>query len=620
MAARCITRRSTSLPSVAGRCAKKPRSAGQLHVMFLDMPTHPHSPLRSLDSFITGNDQVLVIKGPWGVGKTYLWNEYIQSRIAKRDLPQIAYSYVSLFGKTSLADIRASIFQSAKPISANEQIDRRFDEELKSSTSLLNRAPWVREATEKARGKAPLLGWLTNLARSTPFTDKYSGIIASLEYGLVKDYIVCFDDLERKGSALSVREVMGLADELARRKNCKVVLIFNDNSFSEEKDKREFDSYREKVVDAELDYSPTHKQNLECVIDIGHPLFSKVERLIIALDLKNIRVIQKLKRLIDTFWPELENSNELIVEEFVNHSAVLCWSYYMHGTALSFEFVRARLEESSWGSYFRGKEEEISPDERRYREIAAIVRLSPSTFDKHIVHYLKRGYANLDEARTEIAELALQIDAQHAHKELNDVWKKYSDTFADNQSEIIISFKQTLERHADKINISEFSAALDMLAELGEDVSPYVEKYVSMHTTALAAMDQHDSFVTRRIGFKPLLDRIRSIQTERSGLNIDQITMKIAVDRGWNPEDIDYLVSVTPDEFYQWIRSDPSDLPTKLQGGLLFFGDLQSSVEEDTKKFKQIFENVRIALLRLASESDLNRRRVKSIYRIHAET
>jgi hypothetical protein len=582
--------------------------------MFLDMPTY--SPLRSLDSFIAGDDRVLVIKGPWGVGKTYLWNEYIQARIAKRDLPQIAYSYVSLFGKTSLADIRASIFQSAKPISADEQIDRSFDEELKSSTSLLNRTPWVREATEKARGKAPLLGWLTNLARSTPFTDKYSGIIASLEYGLVKDYIVCFDDLERKGSALSVREVMGLADELARRKNCKVVLIFNDNSFSDEKDKHDFDAYREKVVDAELDYSPTHKQNLECAIEIGHPLFSKAERLIVALDLKNIRVIQKLKRLFDTFWPELENSDELIVEEFVNHSSVLCWSYYMHGTALSFEFVKSRLEESTWGSYFRGKEEEISPDEKRYREIASIIRLSPSTFDKYIIQFLKRGYADIDEARAEIAELALQIDAQHAHKELSDVWKKYSDTFADNQSEIIRSFKAVLERRVDKINVSEYSAALDMLTELGEDASLFVEKYVSMHSAALASMDQHDSLVTRRIGFKPLLDRIRSIQTERSGLNIDQITMKIAVDRGWNPEDIDYLLSVTTEEFYQWIKSDPNDLPTKLRSGLLFFGEIQSSVEEDTKKYRQIFDNVRSALLRLASESELNRMRVKSIYRI----
>lgn len=210
---------------------------------------------KSLDSFFAGEDQVLVIKGAWGVGKTYFWDKYIETRIKNKDLKQIAYSYVSLFGKASLADIRASVFQSAKTIATKENIERKFDKELESSTSLLKLTPWVREATQKARGKAPIIGWLTNLARSTPFTDKYSGIISSLEYSLVKDYIICFDDLERKGDSMSIREFMGLADELARRKSCKVVLIFNDNSFSDEEDKREFEAYREKVVDAELDYT-----------------------------------------------------------------------------------------------------------------------------------------------------------------------------------------------------------------------------------------------------------------------------------------------------------------------------------------------------------------------------
>lgn len=107
--------------------------------MFPNMPTY--SPLRSLNSFFAGDDQVLVIKGAWGVGKTYFWDRYIESRIKKKDLKQIAYSYVSLFGKTSLADIRASVFQSAKPIATNDNIKRKFDEELESSTDLLKLTP-----------------------------------------------------------------------------------------------------------------------------------------------------------------------------------------------------------------------------------------------------------------------------------------------------------------------------------------------------------------------------------------------------------------------------------------------------------------------------------------------
>jgi hypothetical protein len=586
--------------------------------MFPNMPTY--SLQRSLDSFFAGDDQVLVIKGAWGVGKTYFWDKYIETRIKKKDLKQIAYSYVSLFGKASLADIRASVFQSAKSIATNENIERKFDEELESSTSLLRLTPWVREATEKARGKAPIIGWLTNLARSTPFTDKYSGIIASLEYGLVKDYIICFDDLERKGASLSIREVMGLADELARRKSCKVVLIFNDNSFSDEKDKREFEAYREKVVDAELDYGPTHKQNLACSLPIEHPLFIRIEPLIEILDLKNIRVLKKLIRLIDAFWPDLEKSDEWIFDEFTNHATILCWSYYMRDTALPFSFIKTKLEEGPWGSYFNSKKDEVPPEEKRYRTITSAITLLPSTFDKHIIHFLERGYANTEEVRAEIAELSKKVDVQRAHDELSQVWNRYTDTFAENQSEIISQFKSVLDRHADKIRVGEFSAALDMLAEFGEDVTPYIDHYIELHSATLASMDRHDFTISRRISYKPLLDRIKDVQAARSSFDIDQVAMKIAVNQGWNPEDIDFLVSISADEFYEWIKGEPVDLPTKLRGGLLFFGNLQGGNPEDTKKYLKIYENVTAAMRRLASDSPLNIRRLKTMYDINAET
>lgn len=96
--------------------------------------------------------------------------------------------------------------------------------------------------------------------------------------------------------------------------------------------------------------------------------------------------------------------------------------------------------------------------------------------------------------------------------------------------------------------------------------------------------------------------------------------MKIAVNQGWNPEDIDFLVSISTDEFYQWIKGDPADLPTKLRGGLLFFGNLQGSNPEDSKKYTVIYENVTAAMRMLASDSPLNRRRLRTMYSINAET
>src|SRR5690606_35983026 len=99
-------------------------------------------------------------------------------------------------------------------------------------------------------------------AHSVPYLSKYSNLIGSIEYGLVQNYVICIDDLERKHDNLGVKEVMGLVDELARQKNCKVVLIFNKDSLSSPDEQEVYEKYREKVVDIELTMDPKANENI----------------------------------------------------------------------------------------------------------------------------------------------------------------------------------------------------------------------------------------------------------------------------------------------------------------------------------------------------------------------
>ena len=581
------------------------------------MQLNPSS--KSLDSFFSSDDQVMAIRGPWGVGKTYLWDAYIQNRISRCDLPQAAYSYVSLFGKSSLLDVRASIFQSARRISTFENNDRKFCKRPGDPAGLFTRHPWICDANDKLKARSWPMDWLTNLARSIPLLDKQGGIIASLQYRLVRDYIVCFDGLEHRNSSLSVRDVMSLAEELARHKGCKVVLIFNHNSFSDDIDKDEFEACREKIVDALFDFAPSHGENLACIFDASDPIFPKLERLAIALNLKNIRVIKKLKKLIDTFLPALETADELILDEFLNHATILCWSYFMGGEALPYEFVRSRLEENSWAFFFGKKEDELTPEEKRYREITSVVQLSPSIFDDYIATFLESGYSNFHSLKLDVAELGSKADVRHAHEELNFIWKRYTNTFSDNQEKLVASLRDSLSRNVDRIGISEYCVALEWLADFGEDVSMHVDSYIDSHGQDLARLDRHDVLLTRRVTYKPLLDRIRMIQALHSHLNIDQVAMRIAENRGWNIEDIDFLASSSSEDFLNWLRSEPVDLPIKLKRGLLVFAELQGGSSQDAIKYRKIYRSVRLALSEIASTSRLNQKRLKHLYGIDVE-
>lgn len=61
--------------------------------------------------FLSNTDpQVIAIKGRWGIGKTYFWNQVVKSH--KNVMALKSYAYVSLFGANSLSDVKRTVFEN----------------------------------------------------------------------------------------------------------------------------------------------------------------------------------------------------------------------------------------------------------------------------------------------------------------------------------------------------------------------------------------------------------------------------------------------------------------------------------------------------------------------------
>src|SRR5947209_5706161 len=67
-----------------------------------------------------GIPEVLCIRGDWGVGKTYAWKKFLKDALAKRDVKLNTYSYGSLFGLSSIRDLRRAIFENQVTLSLAE--------------------------------------------------------------------------------------------------------------------------------------------------------------------------------------------------------------------------------------------------------------------------------------------------------------------------------------------------------------------------------------------------------------------------------------------------------------------------------------------------------------------
>src|SRR3989344_9430678 len=184
---------------------------------------------------ISSEPEVLCIKGKWGVGKTFTWNRYLDEATRDGKVGLSNYSYVSLFGQNSLEELKYTMVEN--------MVSQQSTQNWKS-----------------------IFGKGTKITKYIPA--RYKDILPdkSILFSVVKNQIVCIDDLDRAGENISVKNVLGLASFLKEQRKCKVILILNDEVLTE-KSKNEFNLHLEKVIDVEMNFEPTPSEAVEIAID-----------------------------------------------------------------------------------------------------------------------------------------------------------------------------------------------------------------------------------------------------------------------------------------------------------------------------------------------------------------
>jgi hypothetical protein len=146
----------------------------------------------------------LCIAGKWGVGKTYTWQTELDRARAARSVGLKRYFYVSLFGINSLEGLKLSIFENLEFLDTPPA--SRLEQAVHTAKSV----------AAQAKKWSDLASALPALAKAGP-----------LYFSAVRNQIICIDDLERRGSGLSVKDVFGLISFLREQRGCKIVLLLS---------------------------------------------------------------------------------------------------------------------------------------------------------------------------------------------------------------------------------------------------------------------------------------------------------------------------------------------------------------------------------------------------------
>ncbi len=553
----------------------------------------------TIDEFLNDDEMfVLLLKGKWGIGKTYFWEEiYIKEKIEEKKLKQNGYSYVSLFGKSNLSDLKHDI-------SSNQQL---------SNSEILKTKKYLNNFISRVKN-FKVIGSLKNLLTYK----KIDSIISAFQYSSIEEYLICFDDLERKSKKPTMLELMGLIDDL-KKKKCKIVIIFNENTL-EEPDSQEFKKYREKVVDLEVEYNPSIEENLEIVFDEKDFYFQELKKVYKELDSNNIRIFLKTKWAISKI--PLKDLSDIMDEslqiDLISHLAFIVWGHYNSENRIEDFNERLLKSDGIFSGLWESENKKLSEEDKKLKDMVLSLEFETAEYDTHLIHLLKKGYLDDEQFIEDLKNPILNSTKLNIYNEMQGIWDLYHDSFADNQDEIVSKFKTFVDSD-DKIkhvSINDFDNILLFIESFNEDVSGYIGKYINNHKDSLKRLKMQDKqFYFRENRNQKLKVAVDNLQVDH-GFTIDSVAKNLAEKEEWNNEMVDFLAKQTVDDLYNWMKSNPEDIYLKIKKGLLMFEGLTFTNTNEKENYTAIINNTKEALKKIGKENELNKRRVKNLYDI----
>jgi|GEM_PF-287914 len=392
--------------------------------------------------------EVLCISGRWGVGKTYSWQTLLREEETAGRLGVDRHAYVSLFGLNSLGELRSAIVE-------NTVVAGRSS--LPDASSLHG---MLREGERFARRSRPALEVAAGFFRMKDAGDA----LYRAAFLTVRGQLVCFDDLERAGKSLEMRDVLGLASLLREQKVCKVVLLLNKQQ-AEAKQAEELDRQLEKVVDTFLIFEPTSAEAAAIAIGGDDPVAVALRDRLVALDVTNMRVMKKVERWARLVETELRGVDAATLAQATATVVLGGWCFLQRDLAPSLDFVR-RFNPMS--GLFGRKEEPA--DEKGWRELLGRYGYgSTDELDEPILDGVALGYFRGNVLR----EAARSVEERRRREGRDDsfsrAWRLYHDSLTTDDDVILDAMQAGALENLAEITPTNMNGTLSFLRRYGRD-------------------------------------------------------------------------------------------------------------------------------------------------------
>jgi len=544
---------------------------------------------KAVEEFLASDaPEVLSIKGDWGVGKTFFWDKFIKSASKDPKYKFQRYAYVSLFGISSLNELKFTIFgQTVKKsqVGASISIDN-----LKENANDL--------AERLGRG---VMHRLSLLVQGIPILKNYgSELIQRASFLLVKDMLICLDDFERKGDQLLAKDILGLVSLLNNQRNCKVVIIFNDSKL-EGIDQEDYKKFREKVIDVEVIFNPNANESARHVFSDNSDIHRRISDFSIQLGINNIRILKKIERAVKSVEKLLRNFEVDVLHQAVQTLTLLGWCYYSNNEQF-YEYIKTRHE------IYVIKKDKTS-QEKEWDSLLSNYRFSYiDEFDLELAKVIETGYVDEGSFLEAAKNTNAQVIANKSKNSFNNAWNLFNDTFAHNKDELVNAFEKGLKENAEYISPSNLNSMVRLLRDLGKDglVSELIDAYIEKNNDKPELFNLSNYAFVGDIDDKELISKFNLIFNETKSIKtLDDVLRHISEKNGWGTSDEEVLNAASEDDFYQIFKTKE--------------GRHLRSYVKTCLQIEGSAEKARKALIRIGKENKLNEIRVRIKYGVSIE-
>lgn len=578
----------------------------------------------ALDSFLNSDEpRAIALTGNWGRGKTFFWKAEIEEFLRDRNIGgKVKYSYVSLFGISSMAELKDAIFENV--VSSTDVLGGATEETLRANADSLAGEQGAEAPIRDASCSSRMTSWfrrqtdqgLSNgrkhfsLLKAFPGLDRLGPFARSAAFLSIRQHIICFDDIERRGKGLEAGDVFGLISLLKEQRQCKVIAILNGDALVDA-DRTEYDSFREKVFDAEVKYSPSP---LEC----ANLVFGENDRNLVfasecsqRLGITNVRILQRIRRAMEVLIPKVQSYENAIARQVIQSLVLLAWCYNSKefGTP-SYQHVKGL----GYVDFLSLKDSKERPKEEvKWNELLkAYGYQNTDDLDSQICFYLENGFLVNERFLGAVESINASVLQSKAQGAFSDIWDIYHGSFKDNEADLVKAIKDRLLEGAKWISVTNVDGVVRLLRELkrndfaDELVNRWIEVTGRLDVEKLNLEAEPLSRHVEDESFRKKL--AAAFMALRGRPTLDAVIRKIAEGGGWNAVvDEQVLSAASPKDFYHFFKSIDDRSLHKYVKACLQFGAFVNVSEAQLR----IAENAKDALRKIGVESELNRIRVR---------